>query len=171
MELIIVIAILAIIGSGFLTSTNIITNARCKKATESIYTALGNVKTNSLATSRPGDATTESYLMLWRENGGIYMYECRANNLKGMTDAKKAEMIDKQKEKIAPDGLGVKYEDASGTVRDIPSLKSDAIKIYFKRGSGVVDTSKCTHLFKTVTAGNYEVLLVSETGKMKWGRK
>lgn len=157
-ELIIVLAIMAILVGGFFTSTKVITNARSKKLTESIYTAMGNVKTNSLAAARPGDTSTESVLKLWQNGKGVYMTVILAGK-----ETEKAR-------KIAPAGIDVKYVDKSGTSHtSLPSTEANAVTVKFRRGSGVVDTT--SDYFTSFSSGPYEVILVDKTGKMKWGRK
>ena len=146
-ELIIILAIMAILGVGLISLTGMIGNTQSRKCIEGINTAIQRTKSDTLAKAKGGDGATEIYLEIWDGgSNGIMLRE----TIDTVTHEKN----------IGPQGLDV-YVD--GTMAAKLPGEGAALKISFDRSSGAVESTN----FTKISSGKFSVKVEPHTGKCK----
>ncbi len=136
-ELVIVIAILAVLSGAVIASLGIVSNARTKQCINSIQTAIGKSRITTM-----GKKNTT--LRIYENNGKVWADETADGNVTTT--------------EMGNSGIGLTFTDSAGTTTSITSAD---MNIVFDRSSGVVKSSN----FVSAQAGSYQVVVVPETGK------
>lgn len=146
-ELIVVIAILAVLGIGIISISGVVMDAQKRSCIDGINTAIQRTKSDTLAKAKGGDGATEIYLEIWDGGSDGIM-------LRETIDTKTVE------KNIGPKGLDVYVDGSEGS--KLPS-EGSALRISFDRSSGAVENSN----FTRVTSGRFSVKVEKHTGKCR----
>gem|GEM_PF-5873986 len=167
-EIIIVIAIMAVLSGTGMGLMGLISNANTKKCAQTIYSDLGRVKTNTLAKESGGTPPgSANYFKIYKDAKGFTMVEEGVNG--------HAETI-----RAGHNNVKVQYTtatiddvDAARTCSswsDIPTGAGSALNVEFNRSSGAV-AAGC-YGFSAIKVSNtkrtYYIILHEHTGKMEY---
>ncbi len=149
-ELVIVIAIMAVLTGGSVTIVAGISNARVKSCAQSIYTDLNRVKTNTMAKEK-GTGSSDYYFGLYRSGDDVILKEM----INGDATLKT----------IAGKDVSVQYAATEGGTKT--TLGSAEITCKFKRSSGGVLSSDFAEIFVFNNLHTWKVTVYKATGKTK----
>lgn len=152
-ELVIVMAIIAVIMSAVFFSIILIFSANAKSTANDIQRAIGECKVTTMGRS-------EAYMELYRDasNENVYtkMY---------IWDAGAGDFAESDPQKVGPKKVTVKYRISGGAETELSA--GDKIKISFNRATGGFDDTGDFYDLIRVEGGskNYEIRLTKLTGK------
>lgn len=153
-ELVIVLAIIAIIMSGVFYSIILIFSANAKSCANNIQRSIGDCKVTTM-----GKAS--AYMKLYRNSeGNVYtrMY---------VWDTSLSDYAESDAQKVGTQKVTVKYQAKGGTEKEL--LAGDEIEIWFDRATGGF-ADNASHIFYEyirVEGGskNYKIIMTELTGK------
>lgn len=153
-ELIVVIALLAVISTAGVNITGYLNGKQARECAYKIDTALANVRIETMSKSTGND---DVYLTLQKENGEFY----------GIFSVKG----DIRKERLGSNKVSITAYDMD----DIEYVLEEGreITFYFDRATGALKKDKIRYKRIQVTQGNvvYEVSIEPTTGKFSYERK
>ena len=152
-ELVIVIAIMVVLTASSMSIMVAVGNARVKSCAQSVYTALGRVKTNTMAKEMNPDANS------------CYFSISKASSTSPVVvkEVINGNVIEKQ---VGNQEINISFKTSSGGAET--GLGSAELKCYFDRNSGSVrDISDFESLYVIGSHAKWEVRLYKSTGKME----
>ncbi len=155
-ELVVVIAIMAVLTGGSISIMMALNNAKVKSCAQSIYTGLGRVKTNTLAKEMNPGAKKTYYSLSKADSSSPVM----AKEVVNGTEIEK---------NIGAKEITVYYEKGGGSSN---ALGSAEVKCYFDRSTGAV-RSDISDFDRIVVSGahmSYEIKIYKSTGKLEMNR-
>lgn len=141
-EMMVILAILAVLGTGIAYSLGLVSGARNKECITQLNTAIGNTRISTMGRK-------DTYMLIYCGSDGVYV--------------KQVESGTESEKKIGSESLSVTYQDSAGTDYPLPD-SSSPLCLYFDRSSGAVDVAASSD-FVSITSGVYTVELIRETGK------
>ncbi len=156
-ELVIVMAIIAVIMSTVFYSIILIFSANAKSTANDIQRAIGDCKVTTMG-------RTEAYMELYRDasNQNVYtkMYIWDST-------APAPDFVESEPQKVGPGKVTVKYRVSGGTETEL--LAGDKIEIWFDRATGGFKEDRSGNIYDLIRveggSKNYEIKLIKLTGK------
>ena len=184
-ELIVIIAIMALAGGAISLSVSLVVGSEAKKAVQKIEASLNEVKTGTM--SRYSETLSVQYLLKdeaeGRDTDGFYVVESINTIKKGTgTDAIEVRSMGKEQRRICDKrvAMTLAYKDTSGaeTTTDLSSDGSNSFVFEYDRATGLFKpigigdaSGSITHYGQpvslTCTSGlrTYTIKFIPETGK------
>lgn len=154
-ELVVVIAILAVLSAGSVTIVGAINNARTKSCAQSIYSDIGRVKINTLAKEKSTDVGS-SYFKLKRDASNNIVIEEGVNGT----------VVEKV---IGSSELTVSYEYGGSNV-NLTSSSSAPAECTFDRATGGVKDRNFDTITVSGVRASYVITIYPATGKVEMER-
>ena len=152
MELVVVVAIMALLTGSSISIMAAISNAKVKSCAQSIYSDLNRVKNNTMAKEKGNGSTANDYYFALYRSGDDVMLKERIN---GNDDLKK----------IGGRGMTVQYTTTEGGSKN--TVGTGEITCKFNRSSGGVLSSDFSEIFVTNDRVTWKVMVYKATGKIK----
>lgn len=152
-ELVIVMAIIAIIMSTVFYAIILIFSANAKSTANDIQRAIGDCKVTTMGRSA-------AYMKLYRNADGDVFTQM------WVMDSSKT-YVPSEPQKVGPKRVTVAYKPESGSRTELPAGESNGIEIRFDRASGGFDDNSNFYEVIYVEGGSkkYEITLTKLTGK------
>lgn len=152
-EMVIVITILVILSAGTVLGLGVIKNARDKKLAQSVYSAIGRTRVNTMAKGDNYDAGPGTCAVLKMESDGYYLIMYSDGN-------------EESNDKIGIKNQVVTYKKDGSSPAVMNS--GDQLEVHFKHDSGIPNKDKCD--FTELIVGKNTVVLELATGKCELKR-
>lgn len=160
-ELIVVIAILAVVAGISISGLGLVKNARDKRVCQSIYSAAGKTRVSAMAKGED-----EAYLVARWDTDGLYLDIVAANPSSPVGDINDSEKIAGKSQEVY---YYTDYNDATTKT----AFASGSLKLYFDRSTGSLDEDSSDGSaqsdFERIESGKYYVQIYPSTGKAEWG--
>lgn len=160
-EIILVIAIMAIFAGGTIASMSYISNGNTKKCVKAIDNTLGQLRLNNMSKEK------KSYLYLYQTGSRYYLMVSDNNLLTTMAGGG----LDTGGSEIGGSGITISYR-KKGEAADTALTEGQFLLISFKRSSGAFESNPADPLLPqyyeriTVEGSSDQVIhMVEETGK------
>lgn len=158
-ELVIVLAIIAIIMSTVFYSIILVFSANAKSCANNIQRSIGDCKVTTMGKA-------DAYMVLYRNSGGDVYTQMHIKESDGT-------WTDEEPQKVGSSKVTVGYISGEGNVETsdtiVPLLPDDSIEIHFDRSNGGFKADAAGNLYKAVSVegGNrkYNITMVKLTGK------
>lgn len=152
-ELVIVLAIIAIIMSTVFYAIILIFSANAKSTANDIQRAIGDCKVTTMGRSA-------AYMKLYRNADGDVFTQMVVKDSSGAEVAS-------EPQKVGPKRVTVAYKPESGIRTELPEGESNGIEIRFDRASGGFDQNSNFYEVIYVEGGSkkFEIVLTKLTGK------
>lgn len=158
-EMIIVIAIIAVIMGTVFYSIILVFSANARTTANSIQRAIGDCKVTAMGRS-------DAYMKLYRNADGIvytrmYIWDSGAGS--------GGDYVASEPQKVGPKKVNVAYEAKGGTRTELSNGESNGIEIWFDRATGGFKADGSGNLYRIIYveggSKKYEIVLTELTGK------
>lgn len=154
-ELIIVVAIVAVIGTGVMFSVNLIFSANAKTCANSLKSAIADCKITTMGKQ-------EAWMEIYRDTNGNVYYQIHTKE-KDPGGALTEVVL--ESEKIGGKRVVVKYTDSAGILSEL-TAGGGHIKVSFNRASGSFTDDTCQSIEVIGGGRHYTLTFTKLTGKV-----